>query len=55
MKDLSQNITEGVLGAAKDGGVKVFILKVFIFPSPFASSEPTPNTRVPLRLSLGET
>ena len=32
MKDLAQDVAEDVLGAAKDGNVKVFILKVFILP-----------------------
>ena len=31
MKDLAQDVAEGVLGAAKDGSVKVFIVKVLIF------------------------
>ena len=32
MKDLAQDVAEDVLGAAKDGSVKVFIVKVFILP-----------------------
>ena len=32
MKDLAQDVAEGVLGAAKDGNVKFFIVKVFILP-----------------------
>ena len=32
MKDLAQDVAEGVLGAAKDGNVEVLILKVFILP-----------------------
>ena len=31
MKDLAQDVAEDELGAAKDGGVKVLIVKVFIF------------------------
>jgi len=45
VKDLAQ--AEDVLGAAKDGSVKVFIMKVFIISSSSTStsSEPTSNTR----------
>jgi len=32
VKDLAQDVAEGVLGAAKDGSVKVFIVKVLILP-----------------------
>ena len=38
-QDVTQNMAEGVLGATKDGNVKLFIMKVLILP--------TPNTRVP--------
>ena len=30
MNDLAQDVAEGVLGAAKDGSIKVFIVKVFV-------------------------
>ena len=32
MKDVAQNVTEDELGAAKDGSVKVLIVKAFNFP-----------------------
>ena len=32
MKDLAQDVAEDVLGAAKDGNMKVFILKVLNLP-----------------------
>ena len=32
MKDLAKDVAEDVLGAAKDGNVKVLILKVLIIP-----------------------
>ena len=32
MKDAAQDVAEDELGAAKDGDVKVFIVKVFILP-----------------------
>ena len=32
MKDLAQDVAEDVLGAAKDGNVKVFIIKAFTLP-----------------------
>ena len=38
MKDLAQDVAEDVLGSAKDGNVKLFIVKVFILP---------PSGRVP--------
>ena len=31
-KSLAQDVAEDVLGAAKDGNVKLFIVKVFILP-----------------------
>ena len=31
-KGLTQDVAEDVLGAAKDGNVKLFIVKVFILP-----------------------
>ena len=37
MKDLAQDVAEGVLGAAKDGSVKAFIVKVLSCPSSSAS------------------
>ena len=33
MKDLAQDVAEDVLGAAKDGNAKVFIVKVLIVPN----------------------
>jgi len=32
VKDLAQDVAQDVLGAAKDGNVKVFILKVLVLP-----------------------
>ena len=32
MKDLAQDVAEDVLGAAKDGNVKLLIVMVFILP-----------------------
>jgi len=32
VKDLAQDVAEDLSGAARDGGVKVFIVKVFILP-----------------------
>jgi len=32
VKDLTQDVAKGVLGAAKDGGAKVLIVKVLILP-----------------------
>jgi len=32
VKDLAQDVAVDVLGAAKNGSVKVFIVKVFILP-----------------------
>ena len=32
MKDLAQDVAVDVLGAAKNGSMKVFIVKVFILP-----------------------
>ena len=32
MKDSTQDVAEGELGAAKDGSVKVLIVKAFILP-----------------------
>ena len=31
-EDVTQDVAEDVLGAAKDGNVKLFIVKVFILP-----------------------
>jgi len=50
-------VAEDELGAAKDGSVKVLIVKKrrLSCPSPSASSEPTPNTRVTPSLPLDGT
>ena len=32
MKELAQDVTEDMLGAAKDGSAKALIVKVFIVP-----------------------
>ena len=32
MNDLAQDMAEHVVGAAKNGGVKVFIVKVLVLP-----------------------
>jgi len=54
VNNLVKDVAEDVLAAAKDGGVKAFIVKVLSCLSLSASSEPTPITRVPPRLPLGE-
>ena len=46
VKDLVQDVAEGVLGAAEDGGVKVFIVARVIFQR-YACRPP--------RLPLGDT
>ena len=33
MKDLAQDVAEDVLGAAKNGNVKLFIVKLLILPT----------------------
>jgi len=51
VKDLAQDVAEDVLGAAKDGSAKVFIVKVLVYLSHrhLSVAEPTP------RLPLGDT
>ena len=44
-ENVTQDLAEGVLGAAEDGGVKVFIVARAIFKLPAA--EPTLNSRMP--------
>ena len=50
-EDVTQDVAEDLLGAAKDGSAKVFIVKVLVYLSHrhLSVAEPTP------RLPLGDT
>jgi len=51
VKDLAQDVTEDVLGAEKDGSVKVFIVKVLILPVAICQRRnPRPTHEPPPRL-----
>ena len=56
MNNLARDVAEDVFGAAKDGGMKVLIVKMLIFLiANLQAVGPTPKTRVPPRLLPGDT